>query len=749
MNKGKIKNIPQNKSFGFIARDDGDDLFFHKTSMIDESLFEFLRKNDPVSFESISKTEKGYNAIGVHVDKNILASRQVAKKRPYGFHNPYNFVQLLHPTQNYTSANSPLLKQACINQDKYEHLSGEIDCTYTVETPLFISGERYNPNSNCYDHFGYNFFSIDGKPLIPASSIRGMIRSVFEAATNSCMCHVEDQLLDHRVIPDTGFVSSVTPGRIILDQNENKLKFEILPGDYTTNKSEEKDKLQKVALIRVYDDDESKQAKISRAGIKELVHGNFCKAVIPQKPGKFKDFQVLGLYSINTKDEFIRKDFDNFSDKRIEKGYVFCTYQNIKGKRNERFFYRADGNTYLKTPKEIDQQVIDEYNYILQDYSGRFKEDKQERLDPNNADKTYEQPELSRFIMENETKLKEGDLVYAEIRMGIVDHLFPVAIPRFRYKKSIGDIINMKNSYNSPCGCNENNDNDQIQFCPACRIFGWVESARTTNKVSAISSRVAFSNGEIIKGKLLDEKKLTILDKPKPTTCAFYLSNKGQPDFEISYNKSDAQIRGRKFYHHHQPNLPDTIKDSNQNRRIRHSLSKGSQIKFNVKFENLCNEELGALIWSLKMEDDMMHKLGFGKPLGFGSLIPNCVELKLISRYEKYNPVESTDKSERQLYKLEWNKLNISDSNTFIKKFKSEMKSIYGKEFYDLENIKDLMIMLGKIENNIPVHYPRPPYHNSSIPNPDGKNFEWFVGNKKAKIPLPLSQKSADRKSVV
>jgi CRISPR/Cas system CSM-associated protein Csm3 (group 7 of RAMP superfamily) len=35
-------------------------------------------------------------------------------------------------------------------------------------------------------HKIYRFFEYEGKPALPASSLRGMIRSVFEAVTNSC-----------------------------------------------------------------------------------------------------------------------------------------------------------------------------------------------------------------------------------------------------------------------------------------------------------------------------------------------------------------------------------------------------------------------------------------------------------------------------------------------------------------------------------------------------------------------------------
>ena len=40
--------------------------------------------------------------------------------------------------------------------------------------------------------------------------------------------------------------------------------------------------------------------------------------------------------------------------------------------------------------------------------------------------------------------------------------------------------------------------------------------------------------------------------------------------------------------------------------------------------------------------------------------------------------------------------------------------------------LEDLRALLGD-PGDLPIHYPRP----SNAPDPDGKNFEWFVGNKR------------------
>lgn len=56
------------------------------------------------------------------------------------------------------------------------------------------------------------------------------------------------------------------------------------------------------------------------------------------------------------------------------------------------------------------------------------------------------------------------------------------------------------------------------------------------------------------------------------------------------------------------------------------------------------------------------------------------------------------------------------------------MKRCYGKPIWKLPNIADLIALLSnpKLGQPLPVHYPRTDIY----PDPEGKNFEWFVANK-------------------
>jgi CspA family cold shock protein len=63
--KGRVKWFNEKKGYGFISRDDGDDIFVH-FSAIKRDGFKSLNEGDEVEFE-VSKGPKGLQATNVVV----------------------------------------------------------------------------------------------------------------------------------------------------------------------------------------------------------------------------------------------------------------------------------------------------------------------------------------------------------------------------------------------------------------------------------------------------------------------------------------------------------------------------------------------------------------------------------------------------------------------------------------------------------------------------------------------------------
>lgn len=65
MTKGTVKWFNDSKGFGFIAQENGDDIFVHHTS-ISGSGFKSLSEGQAVTFD-VEKTPKGPRAINVTI----------------------------------------------------------------------------------------------------------------------------------------------------------------------------------------------------------------------------------------------------------------------------------------------------------------------------------------------------------------------------------------------------------------------------------------------------------------------------------------------------------------------------------------------------------------------------------------------------------------------------------------------------------------------------------------------------------
>jgi CspA family cold shock protein len=72
MATGKVKRIVQERGFGFIAADDGREIFFHRSG-VEGTTFEMLREGQRVSFD-VEKGQKGPRAVHVKAAEAVSPS---------------------------------------------------------------------------------------------------------------------------------------------------------------------------------------------------------------------------------------------------------------------------------------------------------------------------------------------------------------------------------------------------------------------------------------------------------------------------------------------------------------------------------------------------------------------------------------------------------------------------------------------------------------------------------------------------
>ena len=272
---------------------------------------------------------------------------------------------------------------------------------------------------------------------------------------------------------------------------------------------------------------------------------------------------------------------------------------------------------------------------------------------------------------------------------------------------------------------------------------------------------------------------LAVLAQPKPSYARFYVAKSPDGDAQddgidmdaAGYSKGKG-LRGRKQYWHHQ-RLPDDYwklqietqeqssdvreyirlneKDKpqkdHQNRSVRGWIKPGTVFKVALYVQNLQCAEVGALLWLLTLNDEIhddgekhCFRLGYGKPLGFGSVTIEIDKDRCPDGHLSLGTGEHWKDNYKDFYAPSAPaKLGKDHQKKYIQKFEEKMKKTYkAKHFDNLSFIAGFQqVLLGPKTDGF-IHYPRI----GEKPDPDGKHYEWFNENEKGqKLALPAVTK--------
>jgi CRISPR-associated protein (TIGR03986 family) len=322
-----------------------------------------------------------------------------------------------------------------------------------------------------------------------------------------------------------------------------------------------------------------------------------------------------------------------------------------------------------------------------------------------------------------------------------------------------------------PCST-VNEGRDTVELCPACRVFGWVqrearekqdtneagrtpadEASRANGKedVRAVRSRVRFSDALFIDPETRKaavpepvDATLPILSAPKPSAVRFYLMpadgdlRRSDPRDEAGYDNEALVVRGRKFYRR-SSNSPQVEERNKQNRTLRDVMPDGCSAGFEVRFENLAAVELGALLWALELESGWMHRLGFGKPLGYGdvTIAVEEVELWTAERWE-HSTATAGEEADRPTASPDVLVARLKDRFRGAMARRYTQPSAPASEFARLHNIADLASLLGK-KPGLDVTYPLVSEQRGfldvmnagEIAETSPESYRWFTQNRR------------------
>ena len=103
-----------------------------------------------------------------------------------------------------------------------------------------------------------------------------------------------------------------------------------------------------------------------------------------------------------------------------------------------------------------------------------------------------------------------------------------------------------------------------------------------------------------------------------------------------TWTQNKTRIAGRKYYFHQPRGIPEAPQTKTRYNEHIIPVDTGSQFEFSLQFTNLETLELQTLLYTLVLEQNMRHKIGYAKPAGFGSVCFDITKLTLIDYASRY-----------------------------------------------------------------------------------------------------------------
>lgn len=544
---------------------------------------------------------------------------------------PYNFVPLPERVV-------PAEQQAPVDQSQYhgDRFTGRIECTLTTESPLFVrcglTPEQLAEGLEAKDRPDFFYTASPDTPVIPGSSLRGMLRSLVEIAAYGKIDRVTDR-------PRFFY-------RAVAAKKDDPLQapYEAAIGKFGRN---------------------------VRAGY--LERDGDAWFIRPVKPLQRASFFKVKEWDKKKRRELIPRTFKylRLNDSGYEPQYVECSFTVTRGERG----------SYVKPEHIGPPRQIKGGNEGWMVTSGNM-------LETGKDAPGVESPRTSHVVVlkaTESTRLAIDPQAVEDYRAGRTEFqqkapfdpdwgVLQPGRPVFYLDpgpagvvQAFGHSPNFRLAYRFPASKRAATPWD---FVPpdvlaedvtdlAEAIFGFVgrQRRRGEGREQAVAGRIFVGDATPLPGQAdpwFSEQPITphVLGTPKPTTFQHYLVQPRSEKVGLKHfghrPGEETEIRGHKLYWHKggQPAIEmpaDRPAKDTQTTTIR-PVRQGVSFCFTLHVENLSQVELGALLWVLRLGGDPAYrlKLGMGKPLGMGAvrLEHTIVESR---RYERYLNLFSGD----------------------------------------------------------------------------------------------------------
>ena len=476
-------------------------------------------------------------------------------------------------------------------------VSGEIEIKLRAETPIFIRNGSKNNDETEFSH--YIDENGNKQYFIPGTSIKGMIRNVFEIISFSKMQIVDDRKFTWRDLSNKDYTNNFTKGiNEIPMVNSGFIKIEndswvLYPCKYARIEQFELDSLFGVSKDILSASEkykfwtETKRKSLSQkfdiTGPSTTVFKKQCgthyRAII-NSTGKITGSLVF-TGQIGPRNEG-------------EEG------KHGKGKKHLEFMFFDESKKSIN----IDQKMRRDFE--LNHSDERNKANHKRALSPNAEWGFWKD------------KLKNGDSmpVFWLGKKNEVESFGLSMLYRLPLKYSVQDKIKI---YNPDYANKEKCDLTEAVFG---RHF----------KNNSLKGRIQFINGvcNTKNPKILDKVNLS-LASPKPTFYPNYLKNG-------NYSNYGSSISGRKRYPvHKQYNSQNEIESKVTSSFL--PLDKGNEFTGKIRFHNLKEIELGALLIAITFfeKQECFHSIGMAKAFGYGRIKIDVTNVKSSLKIQKSN----------------------------------------------------------------------------------------------------------------
>lgn len=457
--------------------------------------------------------------------------------------------------------------------DPAEALSGRITCTLDALTPLLVAGQKGQMQDNDVPR---TFYEVDGTPVVPASSLKGMVRQVLEVMSFGKLAPVSPGQIYRRNVSDDSYKCEMEDVRAgFLERHGAEAR--IYPARFA--------RVHYNTLSRALNGrsklfgalGSSSGRKRARSRLQNYFAGPKTDEWM-KVAGSHRVSFAAGRGGLCEDDPYVER-LSPDPQKEQHQGVVVFT-GHFPTKKKDYVFFDPDAD-----PMRVPDEVYD-----------RFREQMTEPQE--DLRKVYEKTKRNRIPV---FWLPDGEGGVAEIGLARMFRLHCRHCPRELAEAGEGGR----------------------DFCE--RLFGYADSD------GSLRGRIRFSPARPEPGTIHERQApfRAITAGPSASCVSLYLkqdgararrSGRGRNMNLITYDFHHPELRGRKFYWHKVAEEPDLNNVSEEMQCDYFPLQEDARFHFSIDFEDLSRPELGGLLQALTLAGDKAHKLGLGKPFGLGSV---------------------------------------------------------------------------------------------------------------------------------